>query len=142
MPSSRLASNFIITATEGQLTGNVLQHCCVRGSNHCSDIVIGSLLPICPEPKSAEQICCLRYRIVNVFQSPDRTWALMSSSACAVSSRRVATTQQCGIEMVELSPRLRHQVASDRLVGMTIDVHRSGIRPARKGHGCSVGPAW
>jgi hypothetical protein len=44
-------------------------------------------------------------------QAPERTCALMSSSACAVSSPRVATTQQCGIELVELSPRLRHQVA-------------------------------
>jgi hypothetical protein len=37
---------FIITATERRLTGNVLQHCCVRGINQCSDVVIGSLLTI------------------------------------------------------------------------------------------------
>ena len=49
----------IITAASGQLSGKVLQQCCVPGVDDFSDVGLSSLLGVRPEPKSGEQICCL-----------------------------------------------------------------------------------
>ena len=48
--------------------GKVLQQCRVPGINHFSDVGLGSLLSLRPEPKSGDQIRCL-FTEVGVIRS-------------------------------------------------------------------------
>ena len=45
---------FIRIMLFGQLLGDVVQRGCIRRINQCSEIGIGLLLRLCPEPKSGE----------------------------------------------------------------------------------------
>ncbi|HET9304321.1 MAG TPA: hypothetical protein VFO20_16240 [Propionibacteriaceae bacterium] len=91
-----------------QLSRDVLQHCSAGGLDNFSDVVICSILSLRPELKSGEQICRL-FNEVDVIRSRPAL-PLISSSACSHSSSKVAMSQQHSIELVLLSPRLRHQV--------------------------------
>jgi hypothetical protein len=96
-----------------QLSGNVLQHCSASDIHRFSNVVIRSLMSVRPEPESGEQICCLINEVGVVRSQRDRPRPLISCSACSLSSSKVATSQQCGIEVVKLSPRLGHQVTGN-----------------------------
>jgi hypothetical protein len=46
---------FIRIAAFGKFLGNVLQRRCIRRINQCTEVGIGLLPRLCPEPKSGEQ---------------------------------------------------------------------------------------
>jgi hypothetical protein len=138
---------FIRTVAFGQLPGNAHQRPCTRRINQCSEVGIGLLPRHCPEPKSGEQHRSVFNEVVGVSatkcsaESEDGRGmcALMSCSACSLSSLKVATAQR-RIQLVQPSPRLAHQIPGDRLAGVTFDIHRCSIRPASKGDRHRISP--
>jgi hypothetical protein len=83
--------------------------CSAGGLDNLSDVLLRSILSLRPELKSAEQICRL-FNKVDVIRSNRPTLPLISSAACSFSSSKVAMSQECSIELILLSPRLRYQV--------------------------------